>query len=344
MVNKNKIITMTRLALYDKHEGFADRVVNDYFRHDHIYRNNLGTRMAVGLGGLIILAIYWIQALVANNLDIFEFDIQQYVTDSVLFLLAILAVYSLIGSIQGTRQYYLVQKRLAQYQAMVRQLERQEERAKRAEEDEIDQYESNTPERRQSARIDNTRHNIQESDIAQTRRHNPNPHTNSHNPSPPVRTAPSDYARPPRPGRVTPPEVERTRRTTPPELAQTRRTTLPELDQTRRTTLPELESTRRTTPPEAEPTRRTTLPESESTRRTTLPASEPTRSTPLPEPTKRPPPPSYARPPRPRPKSIDEHTSIMPDTSAPDIHPSPIEHTRAALDRTSRISHETTDS
>ena len=132
MVNQLKIITMTRLALYDKHEGPADRAANDYFRHDYIYRNNLGTRLAVGFGGIIILGIYWIRTFFLNQMDIFELDFQQIITDSLLFILAILAVYSLIGTIQGTRQYYLVQKRLAQYQALVRQLERLDERTHRA--------------------------------------------------------------------------------------------------------------------------------------------------------------------------------------------------------------------
>ena len=128
MVNKLKIITMTQLALYDKHEGPADRVANDYFRHDYIYKNNLGTRLSVGLGSIIILAIYWIHAFSISDMDVFDFNIQEHLTESVFFLLAILAVYSLIGSIQGTRRYYLVQKRLSQYQAIVRQLERLNER------------------------------------------------------------------------------------------------------------------------------------------------------------------------------------------------------------------------
>jgi len=131
MVNQLKIVTMTRLALYDKHEGLADRAANNYFRHDFIYKNNLGTRLAVGLGGLIILGIYWLRSFLFNELDIFEMDIQQHIVESLFFILAILAVYSLIGTIQGTRQYYLVQKRLAQYQALVRQLERFEERTHR---------------------------------------------------------------------------------------------------------------------------------------------------------------------------------------------------------------------
>ena len=164
MINELKIITMTRLALYDKHEGPADRAANDYFRHDFIYRNNLGTRLAVGFGGVIVLAVYWIQALLVNEVDIFELNIQEHVTDSVFFLLAVLAVYSLIGSIQGTRQYYLVQKRLAQYQALVRQLERLEERAKRSLEEETQLLPKDAPP--------------------------------MYNPSPPVRTAPVEHTRP----------------------------------------------------------------------------------------------------------------------------------------------------
>ena len=144
MVNELKIITMTRLALYDKHEGPADRIANDYFRHDYIYRNNFGTRLAVGFGGFIILGFYWLQTFVIGGMDIFALDYVRVATNSVFFLLALLAVYSLVGTIQGTRQYYLVQKRLAQYQAMVRQLERQEERIRRS----LDEYEDYPPPRR----------------------------------------------------------------------------------------------------------------------------------------------------------------------------------------------------
>ena len=144
MVNELKIITMTRLALYDKHEGPADRIANDYFRHDYIYRNNFGTRLAVGFGGFIILGFYWLHIFVIGGMDIFALDYVRVATNSVFFLLALLAVYSLVGTVQGTRQYYLVQKRLAQYQAMVRQLERQEERERRS----IEDYESHPPPRR----------------------------------------------------------------------------------------------------------------------------------------------------------------------------------------------------
>ena len=123
MVNPQKIITMTKLALYDKHEGANDRDANDYFRHDYIYRKNLGTRIAVGVGGLLLLAINWLRVIFVDGVDVFELEIQTHVTEAILFIIALVAVYSLIGTIQGTREYYLVQKRLNRYLGLLRFLE-----------------------------------------------------------------------------------------------------------------------------------------------------------------------------------------------------------------------------
>jgi hypothetical protein len=132
---QQKIITMTQLALYDKHEGVADQKANDYFRHDYIYRKNLGTRLAVGFGGFLMLGLYWARDILIGGADLFEIDFTTYMNDSIFFILAILAVYSLIGTIQGTREYYLVQKRITRYHALVRQLERINERAKKTAEE-----------------------------------------------------------------------------------------------------------------------------------------------------------------------------------------------------------------
>ena len=132
MVNQQKIITMTKLALYDKHDGPADRAASDYFRHDYIYKKNLGTRLAVGFGSVLILVLYWIGVIFEDGeIDIFELDFRAYLIDSFLFVMAVLAVYSLIGTIQGTREYYLVQKRITQYQTYLRHLERGGERKRR---------------------------------------------------------------------------------------------------------------------------------------------------------------------------------------------------------------------
>lgn len=123
MVNREKIITMTKLTLYDKHEGPSDREANEYFRHDYIYKKNIGTRIAVGLGGVILLALYWLRVIFVDGRDIFELPIQTHVMEGALIIVAIIAVYSVIGTIQGTREYYLVQKRLKKYHALIKFLE-----------------------------------------------------------------------------------------------------------------------------------------------------------------------------------------------------------------------------
>jgi len=153
MGNQQKIITMTKLALYDKHEGTADRAANDYFRHDYIYRKNLGTRLSVGFGGMIILAFYWLRVVFIEGVDVFELYIQHHLFQSIVFILALMAVYSLIGTIQGTREYYLVQKRLERYQGMMLFLERVDERGRiRMEEKSKSEAKADTAKRERIAR------------------------------------------------------------------------------------------------------------------------------------------------------------------------------------------------
>jgi hypothetical protein len=140
MVNKNKITLMTRLALYDKHHGKADRAVFAYYRRDFIYRKNMWTRFCVGIGGVILLAVYWLHRIFIAGEDInviavqdmvtvsirdyITVDIQRGLLDSFLFVVALLAVYTVIGTVQGTAQYYGVQKRLTRYNNMLKHLER----------------------------------------------------------------------------------------------------------------------------------------------------------------------------------------------------------------------------
>jgi len=135
MINEKKIVTMTKLALYDKHEGFVDRAASEYFRHDYIYKKNLGTRLSVGFAGILILLIYWLRTIFIDGIDILEMDIISYLTNSILFLAALLALYSLFGTIQGTRQYYVMQKRLDRYSSLIKQLEKLEEKADRKDSD-----------------------------------------------------------------------------------------------------------------------------------------------------------------------------------------------------------------
>ena len=132
MITKQKMLVMTKLALYDKHEGQTDREINEYFRHDYIYRKNLGNRIAVGIGGLIMLGFYWLN-IVYTAENFFDIQFETHITNSVLFLAALMVFYTFVGTIKGTREYYMVQRRLEKYERMINHLDRMEEHAKRRE-------------------------------------------------------------------------------------------------------------------------------------------------------------------------------------------------------------------
>ena len=123
MANRDKIIIMAKMASYDKNHGEADRKVFSFFRRDYIYRKNMWTRLCVTLGAGFLAALYWLYQLFVYGINIRDLDIQQSITDTVLFLLAVMAFYTLIGTIQGTHQYHLVQKRMEKYLSMIQELE-----------------------------------------------------------------------------------------------------------------------------------------------------------------------------------------------------------------------------
>ena len=123
MVNKNRISLMAKMAIYDKRYGEGDRAVFSFFRRDYIYRKNMWTRLCVSLGAVFLLGIYWMYQLFVYGVDIHTLNVEQAVTDSVLFLLAVMAFYTMVGTIQGTMQYHIVQKRMEQYLSMMKRLE-----------------------------------------------------------------------------------------------------------------------------------------------------------------------------------------------------------------------------
>jgi hypothetical protein len=134
VTSKQKIITMTKLALYDKNEGSADRRIHDFYRHDYIYRKNMATRFFTGFGAVLIVALYWLRLFFIDGADLFDLDLEAHIRESILFILAVISVYSVVGTVQGTREYFLIQRRLNQYAALTQQLERINERnRKRAE-------------------------------------------------------------------------------------------------------------------------------------------------------------------------------------------------------------------
>ena len=124
MINKKRIILMTKLALYDQQYGKRDKRDNEYYRHDYIYRKNMWTRLCTFIGAGIILTVYWIYQIFVLKNNFLEIDYKEAGTNAAIFILSIMAIYTIIGTIRETAQYAKSQRRLKNYMKMLYMLDR----------------------------------------------------------------------------------------------------------------------------------------------------------------------------------------------------------------------------
>jgi hypothetical protein len=124
MLNKKRIIIMTKLAIYDQKFGIKDKKSNEYYRHDYIYRKNMWTRLSASLGAVFIIIIYWIYQLFVVKVNYLDIDYKKAGINAAVFILVTMAVYTVIGTILEARQYSIGQKRLKAYMRMLALLDR----------------------------------------------------------------------------------------------------------------------------------------------------------------------------------------------------------------------------
>jgi len=124
LINKKRVIMMTKLAVYDHQYGPRDKKNNEYYRHDYIYRKNMWTRLCAAIGAIIILAIYWAYQLFALNQNFLEIDYKQAGINAAVFVLAVMAIYTVIGTIREAAVYAKSQRRLKNYMRMLYMLDR----------------------------------------------------------------------------------------------------------------------------------------------------------------------------------------------------------------------------
>ena len=122
MIDKEKIIIMTKLASYDKNNSEEDSRILGYFRHDYVYRKNVVDRFFVLLGGLILLAIDYMRRIFLYDLDVFTLDFFKELRGILIFLGVLLVIYTVIGSIKHNYEYTKCQLRMKKYRIYTKRL------------------------------------------------------------------------------------------------------------------------------------------------------------------------------------------------------------------------------
>lgn len=120
MANKEKIILMAKLAVYDKSHSEKDLKKLSYFRNDYVYRQNIGVRFCVLIGCLIVILLYVMHKIVIDNIDVFSgMDYQEELMGAAVFVVVVVVAYSLIGTIVYMADYQNAKKRQRRYIKML---------------------------------------------------------------------------------------------------------------------------------------------------------------------------------------------------------------------------------
>ena len=124
MTDQNKIILMTKLALYEKKYIKEDRRRNSYYIEDYIYLNNFKSRLSVSIVFVIFIILGGLKRLTGDF--IFPTSLEQflkvYINPYVLPWIVLLIVYSFITTYIYARRYNKSQKRYSEYRELMKQL------------------------------------------------------------------------------------------------------------------------------------------------------------------------------------------------------------------------------
>lgn len=132
MIDQNKIVLMSKLALEEKKFTKKDRKITEYYLEDYIYISNLKTRLIVlVIVGIMMMAqiLYKVEEGLNIPTTIREWVLQYIIPYGSVMLIA-LVVYTFFSSIVYTKQYNSAEKRKKKYQKALKELEEYEENTK----------------------------------------------------------------------------------------------------------------------------------------------------------------------------------------------------------------------
>lgn len=122
MESLQKVHTMIGMAIYDKHLGERDRKCLGMSRRDYVYRRNLGLRLGVGFGYFVLSGIYYGYLLFVKEADIFVLFSKRTLIEFLAGLLAVLVVYTIIGTVIHRREYDMAEHRNNIYERKLQKL------------------------------------------------------------------------------------------------------------------------------------------------------------------------------------------------------------------------------
>ena len=122
-INEEQIKIMSKLAVYDKTYGDADRAANDLYYRDYVYKKNFIIRLFALIGTLIPMGIYVVLMLIDDTADVLNINYLEIGMNLAMIVAAVMIVYTFIGTRIATEDYKNSKMRLKTYFGLLKQLD-----------------------------------------------------------------------------------------------------------------------------------------------------------------------------------------------------------------------------
>jgi hypothetical protein len=124
MLNENKIKMMTKMAIYEKHEGRQMLKNSHYFKGDYVAFGVLRTLIATTFAYILMVILYVLCDMEKIIANINSMDYAVVGKKLGLYYILLLVVYAVIGAMVYTYRYNRSRKGLKKYFSRLNKLER----------------------------------------------------------------------------------------------------------------------------------------------------------------------------------------------------------------------------
>lgn len=123
MLSEEKIKLMTRLAIYEKNAGKSTMKLTKYFQSDYVGWNMIKTGVAVTVGYLLAVAVFFVYHFEEYVQELYTMDYIALGKSLVVKYLIVLAVYMAVTFIAYYVKYSQSMKSLKRYQKILKKVE-----------------------------------------------------------------------------------------------------------------------------------------------------------------------------------------------------------------------------
>lgn len=122
MLDKNKIILMTALSVYEEKDGKDDLSVNGYFRGDYIGFEVLKGAIYGTIAFAIVFAMYMLYDLETFMVDFYKMDVVSFAQDVLKKYIIFIVIYMAISYCVAFVRFGRAKKHIEKYKAALRAL------------------------------------------------------------------------------------------------------------------------------------------------------------------------------------------------------------------------------